>query len=69
MPLSSEQILKLELTINGVKESADDPGSEVTEWEFNFMVDQEERYQQYGDGMRISDKQWAIIDRIYDKVA
>lgn len=69
MPLSSEQILKLELTINGVKECADDPSSGVTEWEFNFMIDQEERYQQYGDNMRISDKQWAIIDRIYDKVA
>lgn len=68
MALSDDQVYKLELTINGVKEAMDKPDTDVTEWEQGFISDQAERYEQYGTGMRISDKQWAIIDRVYDKV-
>lgn len=66
--MNSEELLKLDLVIQGVKEAQSDPDTEVTEWEFNFMVDQEARKAEWGDRMRLSEKQWAIIDRIYDKV-
>lgn len=68
MPLSEDQRFKLELVIQGVKEAMDNPNSEITEWEQGFITDQAERYAQYGDNTRFSDKQWAIIDRVYDKV-
>jgi len=66
--MTSDEMLKLELTINGVKEAMDDPDTDVTEWEQNFMMDQEARLQEYGERMRMSEKQWGIIDRIYNKV-
>lgn len=66
--MTSDEMLKLELTIQGVKEAMDDPNSDVTEWEQNFMIDQEARMQEWGDRMRMSPKQWDIVDRIYDKV-
>lgn len=66
--MTSDEQLKLELIIQGVKESMDDPDTEVTEWEQNFVIDQEKRLIEYGDRTRMSDKQWAILDRIYEKV-
>lgn len=66
--MTSDEILKLDLVIQGVKEAMDDPETDVTEWEQNFVMDQEARKQEWGDRMRMSEKQWAIIDRIYDKV-
>lgn len=66
--MTSDEILKLDLVIQGVKEAMDDPNTEVTEWEQNFVMDQEARKLEWGDRMRMSEKQWAIIDRIYDKV-
>ena len=66
--MTDDEILKLDLVIQGVKEAQDDPDTEVTEWEFNFVIDQETRKIEWGDRMRMSEKQWAIIDRIYNKV-
>lgn len=66
--MTDDEILKLDLVIQGVKEAQDDPDTEVTEWEFNFVIDQETRKIEWGDRMRMSEKQWAVIDRIYNKV-
>lgn len=66
--MTDEEIYKLELIINGVKESMDDPNSDVTEWEQNFVIDQEKRYKEWGDRMRLSPKQWEVLNRIYEKV-
>lgn len=64
MALSEDDRLTLELTIEGSKEKFD----ELTEWEQGFMVSTEERYNSYKDNIRFSDKQWAVIIRVYSKV-
>lgn len=62
--MDNDQQFKLELIINGAKDDMD----KLTEWEQNFLISLEERYNEWGDRTRISDKQWVILDRIYDKV-
>lgn len=62
--MDSDQVYKLELIINGAK----DNWNELTEWEQGFLVDTEERFKEWGERMRISVKQWGVLDRIYDKV-
>lgn len=62
--MDNEQVFKLELIINGAKDDWD----ALTEWEQNFLIDTETRFKEWGERMRISVKQWAILDRIYDKV-
>lgn len=62
--MDSDQVYKLELIINGAKDNWD----ELTEWEQGFLVDTEERFKEWGERMRISVKQWGVLDRIYDKV-
>lgn len=64
MALNDEERLKLELAIEGAKDNFD----ELSEWEQAFMVSTEERYKEYGDGTRMSEKQWGVIDRVYEKV-
>lgn len=64
MALNDDQRLKLEMVIEGAKERFD----ELTDWEQGFLVSTEERYKEYGDNTRFSEKQWAVIERIYDKV-
>lgn len=64
MALSEDQSLKLAMAIEGSKERYE----ELSEWEQGFIASTEERHTQYGDDIRVSDKQWAVIDRIYEKV-
>jgi hypothetical protein len=64
MALDLEKVHKLELIINGAKDRFD----ELSEWEQGFVVSIEERYKEYKDGVLISDKQWGILDRIYEIV-
>lgn len=45
-----------------------DQCDELTDWERNFMEDQIKRYEQYGERTRFSDKQMAVIDRVYEKL-
>lgn len=62
--MDNDQVFKLELIINGAKDNWD----ALTEWEQGFLTSTEERYQEYGERVRISVKQWGVLDRIYDKV-
>jgi hypothetical protein len=64
--VTEDEIHKLQLIITGIEEQG--ATCDVTKWERDFMDSQRERLEQYGERTRISDKQWAIIDRIYDKV-
>lgn len=41
--------------------------SDCTDWERNFIHDQIKRFEEYGDRTRYSDKQMAIINRVYDE--
>ena len=36
----------------------------LNDWEKGFMADQRERWEEYGDQTRMSDKQWAIIHKV-----
>lgn len=38
----------------------------LNDWEKNFITDQEKRYEQYGSGVRFSDKQMEILRKIDD---
>lgn len=40
----------------------------LSEWERNFMKDQLERWHEYGEDIRVSAKQFAVIERIYLKM-
>jgi hypothetical protein len=66
MAIDADQRLKIELICNGIEEQG--ISADVTKWERDFMADQAERLETYGERMFVSDKQWAIIDRIYEKV-
>lgn len=49
--------------------SADEEGHGfLTEWEKDFIDQTRERYKQYGDRISVSEKQWAILERIYAKI-
>lgn len=56
----------LELIFNGIEEQGD--SCPISKWERDFMADMKDRYNEWGDRMRVSYKQWAIVHRIYDKV-
>ena len=36
----------------------------LTEWEVNFVKDQLDRYEKYGDDTRFSVKQWAVMVKV-----
>lgn len=63
--MTPEEKDKWELTLSVAK---DEWGS-LSEWEQNFMVDMESKVLEWGDRARISEKQMAVLDRIYDKCA
>jgi hypothetical protein len=41
----------------------------LSDWEKSFMTDQFEREDQYGENIRLSGKQVAVLERIYGKMA
>lgn len=64
MALDADQRLKLEMILAGQEESP----SSLDNWETGFVASFAERYATYGDNMFISEKQWAILDRIYNNI-
>lgn len=65
MALDVEQQQTLKLVLEGCKEQ---PG-QLSEWETTFIQSLIERVDTYGlAGVRLSEKQWAIIERIYPAV-
>ncbi len=64
--MTSDETLKLELILNGVEEQG--VSCDITAWERDFVESFRERLEEYGERTRVSEKQWAILDRIYDKV-
>lgn len=64
MALDADEQFRLEQIITAARDNFD----ELSEWEQGFMVSTEERIKLYGANSRVSEKQWAILDRVYDKV-
>lgn len=42
--------------------------SGLTEWEVGFVDDMTDQLEKYGKNMRVSERQWDILERINDKV-
>lgn len=62
--LTDDKRLQLELALTAAEEN----NSALSDWEIGFMSSTKERYELYKDATRFSDKQWAVIERIWDKV-
>lgn len=62
--MTTDEADKLDLIITGCKDQWDT----LNDFEQDFMVSMEENREQWGDRMRISFKQWNVLNRLYDKV-
>ena len=65
--MNEEETDHIELVLNAFNEFGDDC-DEITDWERSFMEDQVKRYEQYGSRTRFSEKQMAIMERVYGKL-
>lgn len=41
---------------------------ELSGWEAGFFSDQVRRFEEYGSHIFLSEKQWGVLDRIYEKI-
>lgn len=64
MTLTIEQEEKLRTYMATIAERR----KSLSDWESSFFSDQEKRYEQYGSRIHLSPKQWAVLDRMYEKV-
>ena len=64
MSLTDEQEERFRLYIHAL----DDARTGLSDWERNFLDDQIKRYDQYGPKVTLSPKQWAVLDKMYDKI-
>lgn len=62
--MDEEEFDRLELILNGAKEHE----GELSDWERGFVQDTLERIEKYGQRTRVSEKQWAVLNRIYGKL-
>lgn len=65
MNLSLELDEKLQFMLSEIGEQR----KLLTEWEQGFFDDQVKRYDEHGARMYLSGKQWAVLERMYEKVA
>lgn len=63
--MTEEEADDIELKLNAFREVGNESG--LTDWEWSFLNDQVKRYEEYGDRTRFSDKQMAVIDRVYEE--
>jgi hypothetical protein len=64
--LSDDERFKLDIVLEACRD--EDIFKGLSEWEQGFISSTDERYKLYKDATRLSEKQWGVIDRIYDKV-
>jgi hypothetical protein len=57
---------RLEAILQAATESRD--AGLLTDWEINFSNDMRDRFETYGNRMYVSEKQWAILDRLETKM-
>lgn len=49
-------------------DSLDVDDSRLSDWERGFLEDQKERYEKHGSAIFLSGKQWAVLNRINEKL-
>lgn len=64
MTITDEQEETLRLTLSVL----DNERARLTRWELTFLDDQIKSYDEHGSEIRLSPKQWSILNRMYDKV-
>lgn len=64
MTITDEQEETLRLTLSVL----DNERARLTRWELTFLDDQIKAYDEHGSEIRLSPKQWSILNRMYDKV-
>lgn len=64
MNLSLELDEKLAFMLTTIGENRKD----LNDWERQFFDDQVKRYDEYKANIRLSPKQWAILNKMYDKI-
>lgn len=65
--MTEEDLDDILVKLKAYQEYGDDC-RDITDWERGFMDDQLERYEKYQERTRWSEKQTAIIDRVYGKL-
>lgn len=63
MSLSVEAEEKFQFMLSSISENV----KVLSEWEKNFYDDMVKRYDEFAANIRLSEKQWAAMDRIYTK--
>jgi hypothetical protein len=43
-------------------------GTVITTWEIKFCADVRQRHDRWGKGIKMTDKQWAVMRRIKEKI-
>lgn len=64
MALSEEQTNWLETFFA----QCDTNASKLSTWETNFVNDQKTRYEEHGGDIRLSPKQWGVLNKIDAKI-
>lgn len=64
MSLTNDEVAKLEFIL----QASDDIRRDLSNWERTFLDDQQKRYDEHGANIRLSEKQWAALDRIAEKI-
>lgn len=57
-----------EAWVEGLMSSYNEDRGKVSEWERGFMDDQVKRWDEFAAETRFSAKQWAILDRVAEKL-
>ena len=52
--------------LQNVLNAAGEDMAQFNDWERGFLQDQQERYDEYGTDIWMSEKQWGVIDKIAD---
>lgn len=60
---TEEEFDELESILNTAKDA---PVNRLSEWERGFIEDTFNRYEKYGKNILLSEKQWAVLRKIYD---
>lgn len=64
MTITDEQEEDLRLLLSVL----DNERARLTRWELTFLDDQMKAYDEFGSEIRLSPKQWSILNRMYEKV-
>ena len=63
MNLTLEQEEKLQFTLDTIAEHR----AVLNDWERGFFDDQVKRFEEHGAKMFLSPKQWAVLNKMYEK--